>query len=262
MAIKLTSTADTVSRFLKVQMHGKPGSGKTLSAATAPKPIILMTEPQGEDSLSSTNIEKTFGAGRPDISYEIALLKAYTAPDLEEALTFLESSPDMAHFDTVFADSGSKISKIYMDKYANLTNQQQAYGKAAADTLRALTRLLNLQKHVVLNCHTEPLGQEQLMYPSFEGKKVGRASAHDFGELYYATTDYDNEGKQTYVFQTRESPGIAARSRLGHLPDKVAQNWTLIFNTHLAGIAKKATPPAPVKPIEAPKPASQPSTSK
>lgn len=259
--MKLKSTADISSRFFKILFHGRPGSGKTLSAATAPKPLLLMTEPGGQDCLSPANIEKTFGVNRPDISYQLPVLEAFTADAIEAAVKDLESSPDMAHFDTVFVDSGSVISKLFMARAQKKNaDGRKAYGVMAADVQSIMNRILALPKHVVVICHSGEIGNDKVLMPVFEGRKLVRESAHIFGETYFADTIYDDSGTQRYVIRTRKTEEAEAKSRLGTLPDIIDPHWGKAFAELNAGIAKQATPPEPVAAIAAKPATTQPST--
>lgn len=261
--MKLKSTADISSRFFKILFHGRPGSGKTLSAATAPKPLLLMTEPGGQDCLSPANIEKTFGINRPDISYQLPVLEAFTADAIEAAVKDLESSPDMAHFDTVFVDSGSVISKIFMARALDANKDgRKAYGKMASDVASIINRILGLKKHVVMICHSGEVGSDKILMPMFEGRKLVRESAHIFGETYFADVTYNDAGASIHVIRTRKTEEAEAKSRLGTLDDVVEPHWAKIFAALNAGISRQATPPAPVKPVEAPKPATTQPTNK
>lgn len=245
--MKLTSTADIGSRFFNILVHGKPGSGKTMSCATAPRPVLLLTEPGGEDCLSAANIEKVFGIATPGVSYEIPVLKALTWEELLEAVTFLEKDPSMQHFDTVFADSISQISKLALAKFQGTNKDgRKAYGELYKAVMWIVGRLFALKKHVVCNAHSaeQGIGEARAVVPTFEGGALKVELAHAFGETYYADVDYADDGTPIRVLRTQKGAGFEAKSRLGHLPEMVQPNWTKIFATLNEGISKGVTKPA------------------
>lgn len=243
--MKLISTADTTSRYFKILFHGRPGTGKTLLTATAPDPVLMMIEPNGQDSLSPKNIEKTFGVGTAGITYEIPVLEAHTKDKIEETILFLESKENLDLFKTTVVDSVTKIAQVYLEHFSKtMTNQMQAYGAAAKAVQAILDRLRRLPQNTIFIAHSGEVGNDKTLMPVFEGKKLPRAAAHDFGETYFSDVDYADDGTRRYVIRTQKTEGAEAKSRLGHLADTVEPHWGKIFATLNAGIAKGVTKPA------------------
>lgn len=106
--ITLKSTAQTaLQTYKKLIIHGQSGIGKTMLAATAApfKPLIILTEKTGDESLQPSAIVEAFGADREDILYDIDLIEAFDPDTFEEAIRYAIDSED---HNLVIFDSMSK----------------------------------------------------------------------------------------------------------------------------------------------------------
>lgn len=152
---------------------------------TAPKPILLLTEPTGADSLTTRNIETVFGRpSKEDITawlkaekklkgkeleaaindpatetemtgivYDVPRLDVFTPATFKESLDFLKG-PEGRKFDTAIVDSASQLSKMRLDHHLpSQKDPRRAYKKAATEVLSDFDALLNLPMNVVFLVH-------------------------------------------------------------------------------------------------------------
>lgn len=153
--ITLKSTAQTaLQTYKKLIIHGQSGIGKTMLAATAApfKPLIILTEKTGDESLQPSAIVEAFGADREDILYDIDLIEAFDPDTFEEAIRYAIDSED---HNLVIFDSMSKGSRLIL-KAAKSENSHgmKAYGQHNDEAMALIETLLESDKHVVLLCHT------------------------------------------------------------------------------------------------------------
>ena len=93
---------------VKIAVHSAAGMGKTMLAATCPKPVIILTERTGADSLSEANIRDVYG-DKKGITYDIPIVEAYNVPDMEAAIEMCRTDK---RFETIIFDSVSEMSKL------------------------------------------------------------------------------------------------------------------------------------------------------
>ncbi len=175
--------------FRKICIHGQSGVGKTLLASTLGgfRPLIILTERTGDETLHPSNITKIFGAGRSDILYDIDIIEAFEPAEFEAALNFAINSKD---HDVVFFDSLSKGSRLIL-RNAKKTNTHgmKAYGEHNDRAMDLLELLIAGDKHVVAICHTtrmEDAETGEITYvPSFEGKAFTEKSVYDWPHVLF-----------------------------------------------------------------------------
>lgn len=203
MAITLKSTAQTAALAAKkICVHGQSGIGKTMLAASAApfKPLIILTEKTGDESLTRHCIEQVFGKGREDILYEIDLIEAFEPEEFKEAVKFAIDSPD---HDLIIFDSMSKGSRLIL-KQAKSENAHgmKAYGQHNDEALALIEELLESDKHVVLLAHTsrqEDSDTNEICYfPSFEGKAFVEKFVYDMPHVVFMENVLDDETGEKY----------------------------------------------------------------
>lgn len=203
MAIQLKSTAQTAALAAKkICIHGQAGIGKTLLAATAfPfKPLIILTEKTGDETLTPSCIEGAFGKDQPDILYAIDIIEAYEPEDFLGAIEYAINSAD---HDLIFLDSGSKASRLIL-KQAKLENAHgmKAYGQHNDQALALIEELLESDKHVVILAHTarqEDSDTNEICYfPSFEGKAFAEKFVYDMPHVIFMEKVLDDDTGEHY----------------------------------------------------------------
>lgn len=190
MAIQLKSTAQTsADTYKKICIHGMSGVGKTLLAATsAPfKPLIILTEKTGDESLTPENIEEVFGKDRKDILYDMDIIQAFEPDQFSEAVDFAIKSKD---HNLIIFDSMSKVSRLIL-KHAKTEHSHgmKAYGSHNDSAMALIEELLDGDKHVVMLAHTERQEDgdsgEVCYFPAFEGAKFGQKYVYDMPHVLF-----------------------------------------------------------------------------
>lgn len=203
MSVQIKSTRETAAlAFKKVLIHGQSGIGKTMLAATAApfKPLIILTEKTGDESLTPGCIADVFGADRDDILYEMDIIEAFNSDDFAEAVKFANESPD---HDLIIFDSASKASRLILKTAkGSYADGRKAYGEHNDTALTLIEDLLESDKHVVLLAHTSRQEDgdtgEVLYFPSFEGKAFVEAVVYDMPHVLFMEEVIDDESGEKY----------------------------------------------------------------
>jgi hypothetical protein len=210
---------------IKIAIHSAAGMGKTMLAATCPKPVVILTERTGADSLSEANIRAVFG-DKKGITYDIPVVEAYTIPDIEEAIEMCRTDK---RFDTIVFDSVSEMSKLKLKAELPLhKNMMQAYGAMANsvdDLLRAMRDdkknwvfLFHSDSNEVYNDEGEP--SATVFVPGFEGQKMQKEFPYMIGDVYCMVAEFDDEGKEQRKLRTRQGDtNYYAKNRRGRLDE-------------------------------------------
>lgn len=224
MAITLKSTAKSASMtWKKIAIHGNAGIGKTMLAATAApfKPLVILTERTGEETLQPASIIAAFGKGRKDICYDIDYVEAFTPEDFQEAVNFALTSDH----NIIFFDSFSKASRLIL-KSAKMNNAHgmKAYGEHNDVATSLIEALMEQDKHVVCICHTQRQqdGESgEVMYlPSFEGKSFSEKFLYELAHCLHLEIAHDDVGNPHRVLRAHKGESNKfAKNRGGQLAE-------------------------------------------
>lgn len=188
----------------KCLIYGPPGSAKTPTINTAPRPVLLATEP---GLLSMRN---------SDVPTWIAPTKA----KIDEFFKWFEHSPEAKNFDTLAIDSVSQMCNIALDGSTAKHGLAQ-YGEMADYVMPYMQRLYYMkEKHMYLICKEE-LTTDGKRRPAFPGQQLNGSSgiAHLYDcILRLAKTNVPNQG-EVLAFQCNGSYDVIARNRTGTLND-------------------------------------------
>jgi AAA domain len=199
MSIKLKSTHESAAMaWKKFCIHGRAGAGKTALAATALplKPLVIITERSGEETLQPSTIESIYGPSREDILYDLDYVEAYSPEEFEEAVAFAKTSDH----NLIIFDSFSKAARLIL-KQAKSENAHglKAYGAYNDTALALIEALMELPKHVCFISHTTRTQDEnsgEILYsPSFEGKGFGEKFLYEVSHIFHLETAYDDDGE-------------------------------------------------------------------
>lgn len=192
----------------KCLIYGPAGSAKTPIFNTAPRPLLLATEP-GLLSMKGSKIP----------TYE-----AYTTKAIEDFFKWFFNSTETKNFDTLGIDSGSQIADIYLVA-AQKSNKHglKAYGEMADNTMEHLRTLYYTRyKHTYVICKEEikDLDGQSMRRPYFPGQVLPIQVPHlyDF-ILRLAKTIVPGMPPDTLAFQCNGSYNVMARNRTGNLDD-------------------------------------------
>ena len=169
---------------IKALIFGDSGAGKSYLSATAPNPLILLTEMNGQASIAASNPKADI------IHIESANMLAAVLRDIDE------NPEDYKKYDSVIIDSLTETQRLLKDRILSRKSngsgfQIQDWGRMAEDMRALVRRIRNLKKHVVCICLMETETEESTgirhIRPAFEGKKTGAEIAQFFsvvGFLY------------------------------------------------------------------------------
>lgn len=218
--IQYTTTDQlAINHGVKGCIYGNAGNGKTMLAATAPRPLMIQAE-NGTLSLTKANIERVFGKDQPGINYSIPLAQIKSVADFEAVYTDI-FRPDIWHsFDTLYIDSLSEIvEKILKHELATNKDGRMAYGEMADITIEWAKKFRDLPgKHVFVTCEQGLSSDTGLMGPSMPGKMLDRKMPYIFDEVLQVCVGEDPATKQPFRFlRTQSDLKNYAKDRSGAL---------------------------------------------
>lgn len=202
---------------VKSIIFGAPGSGKTPLINTAPRPVLLVTEP-GMLSMRDSQIP----------SWE-----AYTPELIKEFFDWFHGSKEAGNFDTLGVDSISNIADILLaEELKKQKHGLKAFGTMAERVLDIANKLFYMpQKHIVLIAKQglfengrqtilqggevihEPVMQKK---PFFPGQILNTNMPHLFDNvLHLSKAMVPGQPQPVSALRTVEIPEVFSRSRSG-----------------------------------------------
>lgn len=215
MTVKIQTTkADT--HWVKMLCYGEPGVGKTVLAATAPKPIIISAE-KGLLSLAKK---------------DIPLIEVSTLQEAREAYRYVFKSTD---HETICLDSVSELAEKILGEFKkNTKDPRQAYGQMAdemAELIRDLRDAPN--KNIYMIAKQQRIIDEVTGKVSFEPLMPGKAIAIQlpyFFDVVACMRIGKREKEEFRYLQTQPSVQYLAKDRSGRLNPIEEPNLTKLFN--------------------------------
>lgn len=223
MGLNWTTTGQvTESGGIKVLGYAPSGVGKTVLCATAPAPIILSAE-SGLLSLHRANLERIFGVGREDITYDIPVLQITCVKDMEDAYEWLTEAKEASYFQTICMDSLSEIGERVLE-HMKMTNAdgRKAYGEMADHVIDLVKKFRDIPNmNVYMSAKIEQAKDEisgaMLYGPAMPGKKTGQQLPYLFDEVFRMGVGQDKEKKEFRYIQTQPDLQSTAKDRSGRL---------------------------------------------
>jgi hypothetical protein len=184
---------------VKAIIYGPPGSAKTPLINTAPRPVLLATEP-GLLSMRNSKVPTWVGS---------------TKALIDEFFKWFEHSAENKNFDTLAIDSVSQMCNIALNESKKAHGLAQ-YGDMADYVFPYLNRLYWMpQKHMYLIAKEE--FANNVKRPSFPGNFLPKEIPHLYDcILRLAKTNVPGYG-ETLAFQCSGNYDIVARDRTGML---------------------------------------------
>lgn len=229
----LKPVSSLVQRYgVKSVLFGAPGCGKTPIAATAPRPVILVTEP-GLLSMRGCNAPAW---------------EAYDVKKIVEFFDWFFKSKDSSQFDTLVVDSFSNVAEIILkEEESKQKHGMKAYGEMARRVYDLANDLFYMkQKHIILIAKQglvengrqtiiqggeiiyEPVMQKR---PYFPGKDLNVKMPHLFDNvLHLADVQISGQPRPVKAFRTKESPEVFARSRSGNFNEFEPADMNALFS--------------------------------
>jgi hypothetical protein len=212
----------------KSLVFGRPGSGKTPVANTAPRPIMMVCEPGMLSMRNST----------------IPAIDCFTPERIDEFFQWLFGSKETVNFDTVVIDSTSQMAEIYLDrelagksKSGNKVDGKAAYGAMARKVREHLNGLFFLQqKHTYLICKQgyAEIDGVRMAVPSFPGQDLPVFVPHLYDVIMHLGIQAIPGHGQVKAFRCVGSYDTMARDRSGSLAEFEPCDLTAIFNKVMA----------------------------
>lgn len=223
MALQFTTAShETATNGVKCLIYGPSGMGKTVLNATAPRPVLISAE-SGALSLRKENLERLFGVGHPEVTYDMPMIKVSNVEDLTEAYNWCTRSAEAKGFDTVGLDSISEIAEVVLNNAKKqVKDPRQAYGELI-EKMETLVRLFRdlPQKNVVMAAKMEPMKNELtgvVTYgPSMPGAKLAVKLPYFFDEVFRLGVSKDAAGVPFRFLQTQPDLQYEAKDRSGAL---------------------------------------------
>lgn len=216
---------------VKAMLYGQPGTGKTPMLNTAPRPILLASEP-GLLSMRGSNIPTW---------------EAYSCDKIEEFFKWFFESSEARNFDTLAMDSGSQIAELSLVKHqARCKDGRKAYGEMSLECMKWFDQLYYMpQKHVVMICKQmrAESGKQVKMengvvtvemtyqaQPFFPGQDLNIKVPHRYDEiLHVGLAQIPGIAQPTTAIRTKATPEILARDRSGRLAELEPPDLAALF---------------------------------
>lgn len=216
---------------VKATIFGGPGSGKTPLMNTAPRPVLLVTEP-GMLSMRGSSIPAW---------------EAYTSALVAEFFEWFMKSREASNFDTLCIDSISNIAELILaDELAKVKHGMKAYGNMSERVMKICNDLYYMpQKHIAMIAKQalvengrqtilqngevtyEPIMQKR---PFFPGKDLNVKVPHLFDNvMHLGEVVMPGQPKPVRALRTKEIPEVFARDRLGNLNEVEQPDLSLLF---------------------------------
>lgn len=211
------------SLFKNICIYGDPGVGKTVLAATAPKPLFLDVE-SGYDSIEN----------HPELASNATRMKFVGVKGAEKlAEKVLEGKFDA--YETIVIDTFTALQDRALKEFTiaaykkNPNLREDAYtpeGKDYQRNTEMLKHIVSLfrdaEKHVIFLCHVKEDKDERtgtmFVRPQLTPKLASKLIA-DCGIVGYMSLSGGKNGEPVVRhLQVQPSPTIHAKSRVGGLP--------------------------------------------
>lgn len=216
------SSYEAATHGVKCLVYGPAGVGKTCLCATMPTPIILSAE-SGALSLSRKNLEKVFGVGNPQVTYDIPMIKISTVQDLTDAHKWLMESNDAKPFLSVGLDSITEIAEVVLaNAKRQVKDPRQAYGELIDKMTMLIRAFRDLPgKNVVVSAKMEFQKDEasgiSKYMASMPGAKLGQQLPYFFDEVFRFGVSQTPQGEKYRFLQTQPDIQYDAKDRSGML---------------------------------------------
>ena len=164
----LKAKSAVLDAALKILVYGNSGTGKTFLAATAPKPLFVLTERQAIPSISASNPEAL-------------IYICNDANDLREVIRQARDGKiEGQEFETLVIDSLTEAQRLLKDEIASKSRRPdftlQDWGRLAEKMRQLVRALRDLPCTVVCTALLEDMSEENSgvrhIFPLFYGKKT------------------------------------------------------------------------------------------
>lgn len=216
------ASIEAATHGVKCLIYGPAGIGKTVLTATMPVPILISAE-SGALSLKKENLERLFGVGNPQVTYDMPIIKIANVQDLSDAYAWLAQSQDAKPFMSVGLDSITEIAEVVLNNAKRqVKDPRQAYGELI-EKMQTLIRLFRdlPGKNVLVSAKMEHQKDEisgTMKYmASMPGAKLGQQLPYFFDEVFRYGVGQTPQGEKYRFLQTQPDLQYDAKDRSGAL---------------------------------------------
>lgn len=212
--MEFTTTSQAVmDTGVKLLVFSESGFGKTMLNATLPSPLLISAE-SGLLSLSRSNIERVFGAGRADICYDIPTIKVANIQDVENAYSWATNPNNNPvideygnrQFKSLSLDSLTEIAEQCLNNAKRtVKDPRQAYGELI-EKMETLVRAfrdiqgLNIYMSAKMSRNKDELTGITSYGPSMPGAKLGPGLPYFFDEVFKLCIGKDQNTQADYRY--------------------------------------------------------------
>lgn len=221
----LKPASQLAQRFgVKSILYGPPGTGKTPITKTAPRPVMLVTEPGMLTMRDCKHIPAWDG---------------FTPARIDEFVDWIKNSSDAKNFDTLCCDSISQMAEIYLADYlTKFKDGRKAYGEMSRHVMKHLNDF-----YYMPNKHTYLIAKEgmfeieggKLLKPYFPGQELNVQVPHMYDEVWRAGLEMvPGQPQPVVAIRTKATFGKFARDRSGQLDELEFPDLSQLFKKAMA----------------------------
>ncbi len=216
----------------KAVIYGPPGVGKTPMINTAPRPVLLATEPGLLSMKGST----------------VPTWQAFNGAAIHEFFEWFSKSKEVESFDTICIDSGSQLAEIILsEKLKTNKDGRKAFGEMSKTVMEYFDMLyFRMYKHVAVICkQTRIETGKQLVKtdgggfsvestfqtaPYFPGQVLNVEVPHRFDLILHINRiTIPGQNKEVIGARAQGTSEFMARDRSGRLAEIEPPNLEEIF---------------------------------
>lgn len=222
MAIKIVNVKEAIQdNGIKILAHAPAGSGKTVLAATACEPTLIISAESGLLSLNNDKLKEQNPHFMPEIC---DVVEIETIDDLQEVYEMLESQICEPKWTWVALDSITEIAEqVLADELDENKDPRKAYGNLSNRMNQLLRMFRDLPNYnVYMSSKQIPIKDEYsgltIYSPMMPGAKLGNSIPYLFDEVLCLRVLQDEEDGSDYrVLQTQRDIQFEAKDRSGML---------------------------------------------
>lgn len=232
---KASEALKTGNTHAKILIWGNSGAGKSWLAASAPKPLVILTEANGGVSIGHSNKDA-----------DVCVID--NATDLRDIVKMAKSG-QLKQYKTLIFDSLTECQKLFKDEIVgNRDNLKiQEWGLLANRMLKFIRAIRDLPFHIVCTAladkNTDDQGAIVNNLPQFEGKKTANEIMQYFSAVGYlfSTNEIVND-QPTHIRKVMFEPTNKWFVKPCHpLTNIENPNMTKIIKSIVTGVLEEET---------------------